>query len=199
MTCKFLLHKLTSSLNKGYIYKNLAIDLLHKSNRQEVNLGIIIDKIKYIEKDSEIDEKMRFKHPPLNDFFKFHYSEPKHLIKNIGNKTGLGYKTPSKKFSESIKEFFKENDGELVTDKICADLTKLIFDQVEENHTGEWIIFYRKNSENYYLTLSNHSDIKQQKILELLVKLLKTLKIIIDKGDQKLLKKLFLKSNQKSN
>lgn len=73
----------------------------------------------------------KFKHPPLNKFFKTHFIDARFLVGNLINHWGL-------EFDDSPK------------------LNNLI-SQLAQNNEGEWIIFARHNELNYYLCISNHS------------------------------------------
>lgn len=99
----------------------------------------------------------KFKHPPLNKFFKTHFIDARFLVGNLINHWGLEF-DDSPKLNNLISQLAQNNEGDW-QGKLAHEMVFGGYKERAEKRklTGEWIIFARHNELNYYLCISNHS------------------------------------------
>ncbi len=108
----------------------------------------------------------RFKHPPLNRFWKAHISDASFLAKNIVNHWGLQY--------ENSPRFLALWEKVVMEESVCPSpygwhgrlahyLVVMGYEEraARKQLTGEWLIFGKWQGENYYLATSRHSSTKR--------------------------------------
>lgn len=101
----------------------------------------------------------QFKHAPLAGLYHQHFFAPQFLAQNMLNQLGR----------KGIEKIFWEvaQGREVMTEEILRELsTRLTVEQFEQRAdqqklTGEWIVFAKHNGQNYYLTISRHTDSKR--------------------------------------
>lgn len=105
----------------------------------------------------------QFKHPPLKGIFKAHFFDARFIFKNIVNHWGLEYEN-SPKFISLCNRISTEEE-ECPTKhgwqgRLAHKMTMTAYEERSRKNrlTGEWIIFSKYNSKNYYLFLSRHTS-----------------------------------------
>lgn len=120
-------------------------------------------------------EAERFRHPPMNLFWKAHFITPQSIVQNIYNHWGM-FKSKSKKFEALVFRVAAE-EAENPSPygwqgRLAHEFTIEGYNQraKQGDLTGEWLILGKHNSQNYYLCIARHSRDKKgdQEIYEAL-------------------------------
>jgi hypothetical protein len=107
-------------------------------------------------------EADQFKHEPLKGLWKAHFSDPHFLIQNIVNHWGLNREN-SPKFLDLCEKVAAEElhnpsqhgwPGRLAHELVVSGYQERA---QQKKLTGEWLIFGKWQSKNYYLTTAGHS------------------------------------------
>lgn len=104
----------------------------------------------------------QFQHPPLSGLYKKHFSSPRFLVKNLRN--FLQSADGKKLFTKTWDEACSSNESGFIDDKFVGELVQTMtlrpieIKSQSNRMTGEWIVFHKHNSQNYYLTLAFHGE-----------------------------------------
>lgn len=104
----------------------------------------------------------RFKHHPLTKFYKTHFTSPQFIPQNMisfyQSKSGIKqFEKIWKKAAEvSGTGFFDETFIKYLTHHSLIDPLK--FKHRSQQMTGEWIVYYKHDGINYYLTFASHTE-----------------------------------------
>ncbi|MFQ2271035.1 hypothetical protein [Aeromonas enteropelogenes] len=105
----------------------------------------------------------RFKHPPLQGFYKSHFITPAFIMKNIINEWGLNFEN-SKKFDKLCKKIISEEErnpskygwqGRFAHEFVIEGYKNRAN---KNNLTGEWLIYSKYKGMNIFLCLASHSS-----------------------------------------
>ena len=88
--------------------KSLILKLIIGQYFRYIFSDIIWDKIKELEYENYDYNQLKFQKDPLKNFYKIHYSKPRHLLKNIGNTTGFAFNKTSKNLFMILKNLFRK-------------------------------------------------------------------------------------------
>lgn len=122
----------------------------------------VIQKLEGVGRNGCEKREKPFKHPPLQGFWKAHFFDARFLIKNLKNHWGLGFED-SPKFnalcSRVAEEEEKTPSAHGWQGRLAHEFTICGYEEraKRKNLTGEWIVFSKHNSRNYYLCLTKHS------------------------------------------
>ncbi len=108
---------------------------------------------------SRTKAKEQFKHPPLYPFWHKHFSTPRHLLRNIGDRWGLDGN--GKPLLALLNDLARDHGHD--PDRWPAILAyRLVhtgyLDRSARGLTGDWIIFAKHEDQNYYLDLATHAE-----------------------------------------
>lgn len=140
----------------------LAFRLLDSSNPRFDRLAVL-DEINYLEgmtKTSRTKPESQFKKPPLFPFWHKHFFSTQHLIKNIGIRWNIfngGNRDLEKMISDVAKKHGDDPDAwpnHLVQQLVISGFT----DRTERGLTGDWLIYAKHESKNYYLDIATHEE-----------------------------------------
>lgn len=110
---------------------------------------------------SSTKEPTQFKRPPLHPFWHKHFSTARHLMRNMGERWGLG-KSGNCELWEMIERVAAECGAQTdLWPKRLAHQLVLggINDRaVARRMTGDWIIFAKYEGQNLYLGLGTHDE-----------------------------------------
>jgi hypothetical protein len=152
-------------LDLSRISSILLAQLYDLEKKRVVNIFNITQEIKYLEglHNSTLTGKAEpFKKEPLRGLYKKHFTDARFIIKNIGNHLGYGNdKTP--RLDKIINNAFSNNKSGCVDSDfinyISYHTTIGAYDEkAKKRLTGEWIVFQKHNSKNYYLTMGAHNE-----------------------------------------
>jgi hypothetical protein len=107
-----------------------------------------------------------FKHLPLKSFWKAHFFHARFLMKNLANHSGLDFEN-SPKFHALYSHVEKGEENAPTVHGLPGRLShEFTISGYEEraknkNLTGEWLIFAKYNSLNYYLCIAQHPTSKK--------------------------------------
>lgn len=135
--------------------------LMIKDDLKEGHL--VLDEIDYLESlrpRSKTKGEEQFLYPPLNPFWHKHYSAPRHILRNIGERWGLD-RSGNRHLQAMIRDVAKThgNDPDRWQAMIAHRLVIEGYnDRVQRGLTGDWIIFAKHDGRNYYLDLATHEE-----------------------------------------
>ena len=135
-----------------YVCRNLRIHSFYD----------ITDEIQYLEGIStrtKTEKERPFTRVFLNGLWKKHFFSARFIPRNLRNY--LSSTTGRKAFEDCISEAFSQNQGDFIDDKTLNKISYFVtFGAFERKSalTGEWIIFGKYNSQNYYLSIASHRE-----------------------------------------
>jgi hypothetical protein len=103
----------------------------------------------------------KFRHPPMNKFFKAHFFDARFLARNLINHWGLEFSNSPKLGNLLTRlEQTSENNWQ---GKVAHEMVLGGYEERARKSklTGEWIIFAKHNGLNYYLCICQHSKSPQ--------------------------------------
>jgi len=133
-----------------------------------VDYGFITREIAYLEGLRDISstkKESQYKHKPLKGLWHKHFFGAQFLGFNIYNQLGLDYGT--NKLRQILMEIFEKHnvkEGDLFTEELSQEFSHTIVQGslVERSKasklTGDWIIYAKQESGNYYLTFASHHE-----------------------------------------
>ena len=104
----------------------------------------------------------RFRHAPLTGLYKKHFTSPRFLPKNILN--FLRSKEGSRHFNNTWNEAVRLSGSQYINETFTKYLSHhMAVDSIEiksvsNQMTGEWVVFYKHEGANYYLTFAFHTE-----------------------------------------
>jgi hypothetical protein len=111
--------------------------------------------------NSSTKESTQFKRPPLHPFWHKHFSTARHLMRNMGERWGLG-NSGNRDLSAKIEEVAVEcgDQPDLWPKRLVHQLVLRGLDDraAARRMTGDWIIFAKHEGRNFYLGLGTHDD-----------------------------------------
>jgi hypothetical protein len=120
-----------------------------------------IDVLERIAPNSSTKEATQFKRPPLHPFWHKHFTTPRHLIRNVGERWGLGKNGNRdlaimlEKVADTCGDQLERWPNRLVHELIISGLNDRL---AAKRMTGDWIIFAKHEGLNYYLDLATHQE-----------------------------------------
>lgn len=147
----------TSRINK-YLIAQLYV--FH--DYMNFDISNIVQQIRHLESintTSSTKEATQFDREPLKGLWHKHFFDAHYILKNIGSEFGLN-KNGNKKLDILLSNFnFSKFDMTMNKDIINEMIHLGFFERAQNrNLTGEWIIFAKNESCNYYLTLARHEE-----------------------------------------
>ncbi len=153
VTCKA---PYANRVSLGFAY---GLALLDKQFREGPDILRELDVLEGLISHSSIKEATQFKRQPLHPFWHRHFSTARHLIRNIGERWGLG-KGGNHDLSERIAEeaVAYGDQPDLWQKRIVHNLVigGLEDRSAAQRMTGDWIIFAKHEGQNIYLGLAAH-------------------------------------------
>lgn len=111
--------------------------------------------------NSSTKEPTQFRRPPLHPFWHKHFSTPRHLTRNMGERWGLK-ESGNRDFSAIVDKAAAEyGDQPELWQKWLAYQVWMggLDDRVAaQRMTGDWIIFAKHEGQNFYLGLATHDE-----------------------------------------
>ena len=147
----------TSRINK-YLIAQLYV--FH--DYMNFDISYIVNEIRYLEgmnTKSSTKEATQFIKKPLKGLWHKHFFDTQFILKNIGSEFGLD-KNGNTKLDILLSNFdFTKFDMKMNKDIINKMIHLGFFERVRNRKlTGEWIIFAKYESCNYYLTIARHTE-----------------------------------------
>lgn len=133
------------------------------------NIFYITDEIKYLEGITGVTRTTKetpFKGDFLKGLWKKHFYSDRFLPRNLAN--FLSSKAGGKAFDSCIREVVQDNQGDFIEEKTLwkiADFASWGAYKIKASHagerkgalTGEWLIYGKHDSFNYYLCIARHN------------------------------------------
>jgi len=143
----------------GRFSRLFVLDMLLLERVFRVNPFQIMDEIRALE-DSTHPTRTKpakiFRHLPLKGLWHKHYFSGRFIAKNVSDHLR------GNKLRRIVEEVFDPSKSPVVTEDMIRTLAHRVTVEPFEAKakanrlTGEWIVFAKYNSENYYLTLTTH-------------------------------------------
>jgi len=149
-------------LNKSYrdrVSELLILNLFVYSIEFGINPREVIEEIENLESgdgNTQTKPAEEFTRPPLAGLWHKHFFTARFLPKNILNSLQGGV------LDNLVNEIMDPSKSSIITEEMISELAhRVINEPVRQRSnsnklTGEWIIFAKKGSKNYYLCLSTH-------------------------------------------
>ncbi|WP_375762450.1 hypothetical protein ACE10W_37115 [Bradyrhizobium sp. B025] len=104
----------------------------------------------------------QFKHAPLAPLWHKHFFSPRHLLRNIGERWNLARGAGNRDLDVALSEIAAQH-GDDPAKWPSVLVHRLNVGGLEERAhaqrlTGDWIIFAKRDGENYYLDLATHEE-----------------------------------------
>jgi hypothetical protein len=124
---------------------------------------LVLDELDFLEglrSGSKTKPEMKFKRPPMDTFWHKHYSAPRHILRNLGDRWGLEAGGNRDLLAMIAKVARGYGDDPTPWQGMIADQFALggYRDRTARGLTGDWIIFAKHNGQNYYLDLATHEE-----------------------------------------
>jgi hypothetical protein len=123
-----------------------------------------IDVLERLAPNSSTKEATQFKRPPLHPFWHKHFTTPRHLNRNVGERWCLG-KDGNRELTAMIEKVAaacgdqpERWPNRLTHELIMGGLNDRI---AAKRMTGDWIIFAKHERLNYYLDLATHEEARR--------------------------------------
>lgn len=113
-----------------------------------------------------VKDPEKFKYPPLDCFWKVHFTGPVFLERNLANELGI-FNRKNKKLRLLCERVIEQEKRDPSPDgwqgRLAHTLTIEAYEAraARKEMTGEWIIFGRHKDQNYYLCIAQHSSSKE--------------------------------------
>lgn len=147
----------------------LLIQLTSALKQRVFNTYSVTDAIRYLEglfKSRLVKPPKLFTYPPLNIFWKIHFSDARFIPRNLRNELGNSLKN-----SDTLEPFCDGNvdqeKSEHSTSLGAGSLEHAVTISAYKARadrsamTGEWLIFGKYEEKNYYLAISKHSRTRE--------------------------------------
>lgn len=131
-----------------------------------INTHQMLDEVKSLEgvgRKTRTKSVDAFKKLPLKGLMKKHFTDASFIVKNLG--AHFSYDNGgNKRLNKLIREAFSRNTSGVIDDDFISYLAhNTTIGAIEErsmnnNITGEWIVFQKHEGKNYYLTLGAHDE-----------------------------------------
>jgi len=139
----------------------VALAQLGEALGEDLDVLHEIDTLEGLASSSSTKESTQFKHPPLHPFWHKHFSTARHLMRNMGDRWGLG-KSGNRELSAMIERVAAEcgDQPDLWPKRLVHQLVLGgLDDRAAARHmTGDWIIFAKHEGRNFYLSLGSHAE-----------------------------------------
>lgn len=139
-----------------------AVRLLQVRTELKEDL-LVLDEIDFLEgvgPRTQTKNEEQFRHAPLHPFWHKHFSAPRHLVRNLGDRWGLGGKG-NRDLTAMIEDVARKHGGEpgvwqnVLVHRLVMDGYQ---DRFQRGLTGDWIIYAKHDGRNYYLDLATHEE-----------------------------------------
>jgi hypothetical protein len=158
--------KIYATRNASYVDRvslGLAVTLarLGEAGGEDHDVLHEIDVLEGLASNSSTKQAAQFRRPPLHPFWHKHFSTARHLIRNMGERWGLGY-SGNRELAAMIEKVAADyGDQPDVWPKRLAH--QLVLGGIEDRAaarrmTGDWIIFAKHQGRNFYLGLATHRE-----------------------------------------
>jgi hypothetical protein len=115
--------------------------------------------------NSSTKESAQFRRPPLHPFWHKHFSTARHLMRNMGERWGLG-NSGNRDLSAMIGAVAVEcgDQPDLWPKRLVHQLVLGGLDDraAVRRMTGDWIIFAKHEGQNFYLGLGTHDEARRE-------------------------------------
>jgi hypothetical protein len=121
-----------------------------------------IDSLEGLRSTTRAKSPQQFKHAPLAPLWHKHFFSPRHLLRNIGERWNLARGEGNRDLDAVLAQIAAEH-GDNPARWPSVLVHRLNVDGLEERAlaqrlTGDWIIFAKRDGENYYLDLATHEE-----------------------------------------
>lgn len=156
---------LALKLLTGKVSKLLVNQLAYGLINRTLHVHVIYDEIGMLEgapysRSSNTKPASKLLRRPLKGLWHKHYTEPSHILRNIGNHWGKNFP----RFTLVQDEILKGNEPGGLTPEIFGRLTHAFVmgahtqRNKSRNMTGEWIVYAIHNDKKHYLSLGKHAE-----------------------------------------
>jgi hypothetical protein len=124
---------------------------------------LVLDEIDFLEgvsQRTQTKNEEQFRHAPLHPFWHKHFSAPRHLVRNLGDRWGLTGKG-NRDLTAMIEDVARAHGDEpgkwqnVLLHRLVMDGYQ---DRFQRGLTGDWIIYAKHEGRNYYLDLATHQE-----------------------------------------
>ena len=156
-------------LDKKRVSTLLMVQLASASKVRSFNTFSVTDVVGYLEGlrlTKLVKDPEQFKHPPLNCFWKVHFTDPVFFGRNLANEMGI-FSIKSNKVRPLCKKVLEQEKRDPSPvgwqGRLAHALTIEAYEAraARKEMTGEWIIFGKYENQNYYLCIAQHSGSKE--------------------------------------
>jgi len=146
------------SLDLSRISSLLITQLHYIADNRILNVFQVTDEIKSLEKGIKMSASKKedeFRHKPLKGLMKKHFFDARYMSRNLANQNKIGM---------DINSMEKYIDAEVAKGKsineIAHEYTMVSYETRASSSklTGEWLVYSKYDSKNYYLTLATHDE-----------------------------------------
>ena len=139
----------------------VALARLREARGEDDDVLHEIDVLEGLASHSSTKEAAQFRRPPLHPFWHKHFSTARHLMRNMGERWGLGG-TGNRDLSARVERAAAEygNQPELWQKWLAYQIGMVGLDERVKvcRMTGDWIIFAKHEGQNFYLGLATHDE-----------------------------------------
>lgn len=159
-----------------YISTCLAVRLNNAMKARTINIFSVLDEIALLEGDplarkTGTKPATRFTGPYLSRFWHKHWTSAAFIEANLVQQWWGGYAEKKGLAAKVIREAFEATGKPYGSDLSEAELwevtSQMTYEMVSEGYrrrsgrgalTGEWLIYYVHNGQNYYLDIASHTE-----------------------------------------
>lgn len=156
-------------LSTGFVIRMLT------TARQDAEFVLdAIDGLEGLRSARSIKQAEQFRHPPLHPLWHQHFSAPRHMLRNLGERWGIARGTGNRDLDRLIDRVAHEHGD--VADRWPGILSHWFahgyVERAQQGRlTGDWIVFAQHEGANYYLDLATHEEGQPENAARLLAKL----------------------------
>lgn len=180
------------SLDRGELARLKEVAACSRPYAERLSTGIVIRLLTTAQQDAEfvldaidgleglrsagnIKQASQFRHPPLHPLWHQHFSAPRHLVRNLGERWGVARgANGNRDLDHLIKHVVHEHPatGDRWPGILAHRFGHGYFERAQQGRlTGDWIVFAQHEGAKYYLDLATHEEGQPENAARLLSKL----------------------------